>query len=141
MDTDRYQQAQDWKRQFASTENISRHALFGSALTEGEREEWKKTTISDWSNEDSVRMMMKRRQELAHKMLERYSIMAGMSKQDAIAYANKEGLNTKLVEKNWNQINDAGATPAATSGGGSAAAPDSGGWTDAGGGLRYRVKP
>jgi len=141
MNPDKGREATNWWQTFKSFDNIERHKLFGSALTETEAKLWATTTVSPHDSADTIRKAIETRRDLADKAMQRLTALSTMPKAQAVAWAQQQGL-TKYDASGHN-ASVAAPAPMATAptGAGAPAAPSQDGWVDAGGGLRYRVKP
>lgn len=62
--------AQFW-RDFRANDNVERHALFGSALTQGEKLAWQKTTVSPFSTPAQIRDAIATRRKIANDAMQR----------------------------------------------------------------------
>jgi len=84
------QAAFEWWRDFYSNENVDRNKLFGSALTEHEKAEWRKTTVTPLSSKQAIRNAIATRKRLAEVALNRYTeVLMAPTAQDAVGVARR----------------------------------------------------
>lgn len=101
------QKTAEWWRNFRAFDNIERHALFGSALTQQEKGEWARTTVTPLSSPEQIRTAVATRKALAERAFKNYSEgLLAPSARDAVANA-AQATNSSVLQKSLGRVSPA----------------------------------